>query len=199
MRALIFSLLITSSFSWKVFAAGKKCKDLDAKVTRAIESQKIMSQRGIKGEIRQEMTSLLDRGVEIDPMFFQHMIHRKGFKTTGFKDKGLLVGHAKKHGDEFNFVSDKQYLRNAEKFARSSDDNIISFRSKNDIYRYNPVSNEFQVIERSGKVIGTYYRPDLRKLNAARKRENLPPFKSVTEWFIKNKWERFVLNSDFKK
>lgn len=197
MRTLI--LMMTFILSSTALASNKKCKELDEKVSKAIELQGIMSQRGVRGEVRIELNKLIDEGVDIDPMFFQQMTLSKGFKTQGFKDKGLLVSHAKKHGDEFHFVSDRQYLRRADKFARSSDDNIISFRSKNDIYRYNPVSNEFQVIERSGKVIGTYYRPDLRKINAARKREKLPPFKSVTEWFIKNKWERFVLKDNFNK
>ena len=198
MRSLINITAILLICPSVVFAS-KKCKGLDAKVQKALEAQRIMTDRGIRAGLRKELTKAIDDGVDIHPMFFQQVIQAKGFPVKGFKDKKLMVSHARKHGGEFDIKSQKAYLREAEKFALSRQESIMTFRSKNDIYRYNPQTNEFLVIERSGKVIGTYYKPDLKKINDARKRNDQAPFSNVTEWFIKNKWERFVLNNNFKK
>lgn len=194
MRTLII-LLLVSQFG---FATKKSCKNLDAKVEAALKSQGILSSRGIRGPVRDELTKLIDDGFDINPMFLQQVVQRKGYVPKGFKDKDKLVAHAKKHGGEFDFKSENQYLREADKFAKSIHDDIMTFRSSKDIYRYNPKTNEFMVMERTGKVIGTYYKPDLAKINKKRIADKNPPFNNITEWFIKNKWERFVLNKDFK-
>jgi hypothetical protein len=194
MRALII-LLAISQFS---FAGKKSCKNLDAQVQKALEAQRMMTSRGIRGKVRDELTRLLDEGYKIHPKFFQQVYQRKSYKANGFAKTELLDEHVEKHLKEFGLSHKSQYLRKAQDFAKSMDDDIMTFVSKREIYRYNPVTNEYMVLSRNGKRIGTFYKPDLKVINDRRKVNDLPPYKSVSEWFITNKWERYNLNNNFQ-
>lgn len=194
MRALII-LLVISQFS---FAGKKTCKNLEAQVQKALEAQRMMTKRGIRGSVRDELTKLLDKGYDIHPKFFQQVYQHKSFKANGFASKKLLDDHVEKHLKEFDLAHKNQYLRKAQDFAKSMNDDIMTFVSKREIYRYNPVTNEYMVLTRNGKRIGTFYKPKLKVINERRRINNEPPYKSVTEWFITNKWERYNLNNNFQ-
>ncbi|EQC50483.1 hypothetical protein [Bacteriovorax sp. DB6_IX] len=199
MRKILLPLIVFSSLGLSTHTlAAKKCGDLELKVQKILEAQNTLTRRGIRGDMRKEINKLLDEGVDIHPMFFQQVLQSKSLVTNGFKKKKDMVEHARKHGDEFEFKSEKQYLRKAEDFAKSRDENIMTFRSADDYYRYNPTTNEFMIVGKSNKVIGTYFKPSLRIINERRLKDGLPKFNSISEWFIKNKWERFNLNNNFK-
>jgi len=83
--------------------------------------------------------------------------------AKGFADQNKLASHFNKHNDEFNppFASEQEYEQAAKKFlsGEPSSDVLQRVRPNGDIVRFNPTTNEFGVISKSG-VIRTYFIPD---------------------------------------
>jgi RHS repeat-associated protein len=79
----------------------------------------------------------------------------------GFADSTTLAEHFKKHGAEFGFTSESEYLAGAQKFVASEGtEGVLSkVRANGDIVLYNSSTNEFAVVSRD-EIIRTYFKPD---------------------------------------
>ena len=82
----------------------------------------------------------------------------------GFATPQKLSEHFKKHGAEFGFKSESEYLAAAQKFASSQpgSDVLVKIRANGDRVIYNVSTNEFAVVTPDG-TIRTYFKPDPAK------------------------------------
>lgn len=176
------------------FARQANCEGVSSQVEHALESTKIISSRPFHGDLRSRFTSLMDNGLDISPAFFKEILLNKRFQTSKFDVRSKNQDHVQEHMESLQVSSVNGYKRKAHAFANSSDENIISYRSANEIYRFNPVTNEYMIINRGGKNIETYFIPNLEIINRTRVASGEPKFNSITEWFVRNKWERHTEN-----
>jgi len=78
-----------------------------------------------------------------------------------FGSQARLDDHFKRHGHDFGATSAAQYQRQASKFLTENlgPATLEKTRKNGDVVRYNPNTDEFGVVSKSG-VIRTYYKPD---------------------------------------
>ncbi|WP_034731763.1 hypothetical protein [Bacteriovorax sp. Seq25_V] len=185
MRALILiSFILLTSFN--IFAAKKKgCGNIDEKIAQARKLQGALSQKGVRGELRNFLNKQIDSGVDIDESFVQKMALSHTTQAKYFKNYKVYAEHFKKHGKEFPGYSQKDYLKRAQEIASSRAENILTIKNSNGIFKYVPETNELLIVEKG--LIGTLYKPSLEVINNEFKSKALPRFGSVFEWFVKAK------------
>ena len=85
-------------------------------------------------------------------------------QIKGFATPQKLSEHFKKHGAEFGFTSESEYLAAAQKFAsrQPGSDVLVKIRANGDRVIYNVSTNEFAVVTPDG-TIRTYFKPDPAK------------------------------------
>ncbi len=188
MRALIvLSLIILSTPN--VWASKKKsCANIDAKVIQVKKLQGALSQKGVRGELRDFLNKQIDNGVDIDESFVQKMSLNYSTQAKYFKNYKTYQDHFKKHGKEFPGMSQKDYLRRAQEIGSSRNENILTIKNSNGVFKYVPETNELLIVEKG--LIGTLYKPSLEVINNEFKSKALPLFSSVFEWFVKAKASR---------
>jgi hypothetical protein len=81
--------------------------------------------------------------------------------SSNFSNQSQLSSHFKKHGSEFGFISEDEYLAGAQKFVSTEGNEgvLTKVRNNGDRIIYNPITNEFAVVSDNG-VIRTYFKPD---------------------------------------
>jgi len=84
-----------------------------------------------------------------------------GSSAPGFASGKDLTSHFLKHGSEFGFTTEAQYLNGAQNFVATKGDKgvLVKVRANGDTVIYNPTTNEFAVT-RSNGTIKTYFKPD---------------------------------------
>jgi RHS repeat-associated protein len=81
--------------------------------------------------------------------------------THGFSNSNNLSDHFKKHGAEFGYTNESEYLKGAQDFieTKGNEGVLSNVRTNGDTIIYNPNTNEFAVVSKDG-TISTYFRPD---------------------------------------
>jgi len=82
-------------------------------------------------------------------------------RGQGFNDPDNLSDHFLKHGAEFGFKTEKEYLTAAQNFVSTKGNRgvLSTVRANGDTVIYNPTTNEFAVVTNSGS-IRTFFKPD---------------------------------------
>jgi len=78
-----------------------------------------------------------------------------------FGDSTSLTEHFLKHGSEFGFKTESEYLAGAQRFIGTEGNKgvLSTLRANGDKVIYNPKTNEFAVVAKNG-TIRTYFKPD---------------------------------------
>ena len=86
---------------------------------------------------------------------------RSGSSVPGFTSSNDLTNHFLKHGSEFGYTSEADYLNGAQNFVATKGTKgvLVKVRTNGDVVIYNPTTNEFAVT-RSDGTIKTYFKPD---------------------------------------
>jgi hypothetical protein len=187
MRSLALVLYIF--FNSTVISA-KGCPNIEKMATRAIESNKVMNAQRIKGPLRSYLNKFIDSGIDVSPQFFRDLKLRSTFSVKGFKTRDKKADHVKEHMDSFGVTTVKQYEKRAKSFAISHEPEIINIKTQTEIFRLNPLTGEYLIIDTRSMNISTYFKPDLKVINTRRSVNGQPRLTSVLEWFIENKWKR---------
>lgn len=183
MRALILFFYL---FSFDVYATKRKCgENLNERIHQVKYLQGQMSQKGIRGELRDFLNTHLDSGYEISENFIQKISLRHSSGAKYFKNYELYTKHFDKHGPEFPGFSKKDYLSRAQEIAKSADDKILTIKTHNGIFKYIPETNELLVIEKG--IIGTLYKPSLAVINESKEAVAYGKFDNVFDWIVRAK------------
>lgn len=166
-------------------ASKNNCSDLSKRVQEVKRLQGILTQKGVKGELRLTLNKLLDDGIEIDDTFIQKIHTNASLKARGFNGAKSLNEHFEKHGQEFGNITKKEYAKRAQKLAESRHESLLTVKTNNGTFKYDPNSNELLIV--SKEQITTYYRPDLKVINDSFVKRGFEPFNSVLEWIVKSK------------
>lgn len=186
MRFIVLFLLFISV---QTIASKKKCgENLSDRVAQVKLLQGQMSQKGIRGELRNFLNQHLDNGYEVTDNFIQKVSLRHSSGAKYFKNYGLFDKHFNKHGAEFSGFSRKDYLKRAQEIAASADDKILTIKTHNGIFKYIPESNELLVIEKG--VIGTLYKPSLAVINESKEAVAFGKFDNIFDWIVRAKGTR---------
>ncbi len=79
----------------------------------------------------------------------------------GFSNHDNLSDHFNKHGAEFGYTNESQYLKGAQDFigTKGNQGVLSKVRANGETVIYNPKTNEFAVLSKDGSII-TYFKPD---------------------------------------
>ncbi len=191
MRSLIISLFFIVMGSLPIDAANRKCKELSKNVEVALDAQRTLTQKRITGPLREQLNHYIDSGHELDPEFFRQLYTNKTFNPNNFKVRNKNQEHVKEHMESLGATTTKRYEKLARAFAKSTDREIINFTSDKEIFRFNPATNQYMILDKSTKDIVTYFKPDLKVINARREINGKAPFRTTLEWIVENKWKRY--------
>ena len=75
-----------------------------------------------------------------------------------FASDESLTDHFEKHGPEFGYQTEEEYLQGARALTKGGQGIETSIRSNGDKLFYNPATNEFAVLRPNG-IIRTYFKP----------------------------------------
>ncbi|OGO25833.1 MAG: hypothetical protein A2136_00640 [Chloroflexi bacterium RBG_16_54_11] len=81
--------------------------------------------------------------------------------NRGFSNANSLTDHFKKHGAEFGYTNESQYLKGAQDFVGTKGNQgvLSKVRANGETVIYNPKTNEFAIVSKDGSII-TYFKPD---------------------------------------
>ena len=81
--------------------------------------------------------------------------------SPGFSNSNSLYDHFNKHGAEFGYTNESEYLKGAQDFigTKGNEGVLSKIRANGDTVIYNPNTNEFAVVTKDGTIV-TYFKPD---------------------------------------
>ncbi len=81
--------------------------------------------------------------------------------SNGFSNSNSLSDHFNKHGAEFGYTNESEYLKGAQDFigTKGNEGVLSKVRANGDTVIYNPNTNEFAVVTKDGTIV-TYFKPD---------------------------------------
>ena len=121
------------------------------------EIKEVIEKKGLTSSIKGSIDDFVSKAKK----FIDGLFGKKSITARGFLDKNRLMDHFKRHGSGVGAKNAAEYEQMANRFlsGKTPPSVLEKVRVNSNIIRYNPSTEEFGVVTKTGRV-KTYYKPD---------------------------------------